>query len=519
MNQRIITLLAVGAILIGGTLVGLALLRQDQRPEDAVPTRQAPVVAGADAGKLDYIRKAEAIVDPLERCKAYPAPTGFEWPRELTDALCTDLLSPRLTTRQAEAWIEDGEAEELDRYLDSLVDGYFKGTVPEGVLWLAYSSKFEVGGAETRSLLDQWVTQRPDSGHAQLALASHHLTEAWGFRGSKFYDDMPQADQLRMQEEVDAAVAAAELAIKLEPRLIPAYAIAMRVSQIGGDDDIAARMSKDGLAVKPDSYLLRDASMFPLHWGGSPRKLDAIAADGMRHIASNPRMPLLTAFAKATRALAEHREGRHKEAVPLFEAALAIAPDRDHLYWGSYSQSQAGDPARAVEYLSQVIRFAPRHSNAITSRARHLVKLGQTNWALADLERLVAEDYNANVDALSQYISILQRAGRNDEAEAKLKLLLVANPQDRWINRQLGRIYLYRLRRYPEAKVHIDTMLASDPADGAALLMQLDYLQNTNAPSLRAAAEKFVAHADQDDADQKNAYPKVVAWLANAENK
>lgn len=521
MSSRLTTLLAVGAIVIGAALVSVPFLQRDVGPESPVPRRVPPAMPGAEAGKLDYIRKADAIADPIERCKAYPPPSGFDWPRATTDALCVDLLTPRLPWARIRQWILDGEGESLDSYFDGLVEGYGKGTVPEGVLWYAYGRNFENTGAEFRSLIDQWMAQRPESAHAQLALAGHHLANAWGYRGQKLASEIPDDDVARMREEIEQAVAAAQRAVAMDARLLPAYTIAARLDPLGADDDVADRMAEAGLAERPDSYYLRDALMFRARpdWGGSFDALDAIAEDGMAHADANPRMPILKAFAQASRGFAEHREERHELAAPLFDEALAIAPDVVHLWWGASSQAHAGNAARAVEYRSQTLRFFPGGAQAINWRAEQLIKLGQRDWALAELEAAITPNYNDNLEGLSMYIRLLQQMGRDTDAEAKLKQLLVANPRDRALNRQLAAIHLYRLRRFDAAKTHIDTLLALDPDDGAALLLQLDYLQNSNATGLRAAAERFVAHADQSDNEQAIAYPKVVRWLADPANK
>jgi tetratricopeptide (TPR) repeat protein len=209
-----------------------------------------------------------------------------------------------------------------------------------------------------------------------------------------------------------------------------------------------------------------------------------------------------------------HQDDRDAEASQLFEDALAHGPLVRFLRWGSVSQRESGNYARAVEYMSQTLRFFPNNEDARVGRAVALAKLGLKDWALEELERVVSRGDNSNSYAVRQHVWLLINMTRFEEAEARLLQLLPSEPGNRWVNLELAKLYLYRLRRPEKAKPHIDTLFAKNPDDGAVLLLRLDYMQNTDGRGLRQLAERFILHADESDPEQKSALPRVKAWLA-----
>ena len=86
-------------------------------------------------------------------------------------------------------------------------------------------------------------------------------------------------------------------------------------------------------------------------------------------------------------ALAE--QGRHDEAVTVFEGLLALAPAT------AYFQSalgalwlRKGEPRRAVEYLDAALASDPADFNALTNRGEALLQLGEREAALRDLQQV-----------------------------------------------------------------------------------------------------------------------------------
>jgi predicted Zn-dependent protease len=252
-------------------------------------------------------------------------------------------------------------------------------------------------------------------------------------------------------------------------------------------------------------------------WGGSQQELDVIARDAQAHAAGNPRLVALLATAGGYEGMMRWRDDDDRQAVRLYEAALAHGPDDMYLDQARRALANIGDRVRAIEVMSQLTRFDFGNSWVRVERAKALVALKEHEWALAEFEAMAAAGGTDSLPFMHDYVWALMQTGKYADAESRLQTLLAANPSDRRANRVLAELYLYRLRNLEQAAVHIDALLAAEPDDGAALLLRTDLLQNRNAPQeeIRAAAEKFVQHADPDDEAQAAALPKVQAWLAS----
>jgi predicted Zn-dependent protease len=84
-------------------------------------------------------------------------------------------------------------------------------------------------------------------------------------------------------------------------------------------------------------------------------------------------------------ALAE--QGRHDEAVTVFEGLLALAPATAYFQCALGALwLRKGEPRRAVEYLDAALVSDPGDLNALTNRGEALMQLGAREAALRDLQ-------------------------------------------------------------------------------------------------------------------------------------
>jgi tetratricopeptide (TPR) repeat protein len=353
-------------------------------PEAPPPDRPAP----ADpAPRPDFaaIRAAEALADPLARCRGVPQPHGWHWPAATIDAFCADAVIPVMQYAAADAG-------KFDARLELLTDAYFAGKLAEGVYWATYTRNFADSGAAVARLVDAWLRQSPGSSHAHTASALHHAGQASAHRGVLPLDEMPQTDRDRMLAEAELATRAARRAIEHDPRSLPAYKALLTVARLRGDRELAQTAARDALAMRPDSYYLREEMMLAAtpDWGGSQQQLDAIATQAQAHAAANPRLVALLATAAGHEAMLRWRDARYPQAVRLYEAALAHGPDLRYLEQAHDALLRTGDRVRAVEVMSQILRLRPGVSDARAARAEQLLQLKETEWAQAEFEAMSA---------------------------------------------------------------------------------------------------------------------------------
>lgn len=481
----------------------------------------APVAAPETdvAKRLQVLREADAVADPLQRCIGMPLPAEWKWSPALIEAFCADATTPRPPSHSVWHRIRAKKGDELDAHYEELTDNYYANRIPEGTYWFDFVNKFSYQDSGTTEAIDAWLSQVPHSAHAHTAAAIHHASVAWGHRGVAFYHQIPPENIRKMKAEVVLAEKAAQRAIEIDPRSLPAYAVLVDVARIGGSDEAADRAFEAGLRQRPDSYRLRLARMSTLEpkWGGSQPELDALAEQAQKYAASNPRLTALLTDAKANRALEACPEDglACPEAAEQYFLAFEHGPSWQHARWASATLADNAMWPLVVEVTTQTLRFEPSDAAARYQRAKALVELKQDDWALAEYKRMLDVDGD-NASLLRSYARALRRMNRFEEAEAPMRRLVAADPQDRDARTQLANLYLYRLRRLDDAGAIIDAMLQADPQDGAALLLRLDLLQNRNAgeAEIVEAARVFVQHADPDDEAQGNALPKVQAWLA-----
>jgi len=123
------------------------------------------------------------------------------------------------------------------------------------------------------------------------------------------------------------------------------------------------------------------------------------------------------------RGLKEYRSGQYDQAIATCTQAVEQDP-RDaeaYLYRGRayYFRNALGDPKRAIDDFSQVIRLLPRSSDAFYSRALVYRDLGQKDLAMADDKAArAADDQLQNVYNLLPDPTAPTRASRTDPKPA-----------------------------------------------------------------------------------------------------
>ncbi|MGH8171905.1 MAG: tetratricopeptide repeat protein [Rhodanobacteraceae bacterium] len=521
--------LLLAVVALGATAVALWLYVHDAAPSatsapaqevragpsatrgDRPPPRSLP--AAADV--LAPVFEAEKIVDPMQRCLAYPTPRGYHWPQALIAARCADVLAPRLEWETLSSAIEGGKGTELDARLDALVDGYFAKSVPEGALQHAYVDNFSTSSPTVKRLIDQWLIQAPASAHALTARGIYWLATAQEARGEDTIQNTPAENLSNMSKALDAAQRDLEKAISINPRVMPAYTALIGVAKLASDRELAERTIRQAIQVDPTTFYPRDrlSIMYEPRWGGSFEEMDRLAADAMPLLDENPRLIDLKVNALAARGLPFHWASDYPAALREFDKGLAEGPDYFYLDLAQNAAGKTNDSVRAVELLSQILRFAPDDMSARRSRAYYLARIGRDDWATSDLDfALRANPRDAKT--LRTVADLLIHKGDNDAAQDKLKELIAADPTDRWAKVTLAWMYQHRTHRIAEATALVDEMLKEEPESGELWQMRVQLFDAKPGPGMRDAIENFLRYADTNDQDQRNMIPIAKNWLA-----
>jgi tetratricopeptide (TPR) repeat protein len=530
--RRVLEILLV-VVAVGSCAVAVWLYVKDAASPAPSVTTPAPNVAAAPAAALERgtpppsslplatpdslsaVFEAEQIADPMQRCIAYPTPTGYHWPQPMIAARCADALAPGLAWDTFQKAVDGGKAREIDAQLDALVADYFAKRAPEGALQHAYVANFWSPSESLKRSIDQWVAQAPASAHALAARGMHEVAIGQEARGEDTIANTPPESLANMSKALDAARRDLQKALSINPRIMPAYTALIYIAKLSGDRELAERTIQQATKVDPATFYPRAylSNMYEPRWGGSFEAMDRIAAEAMPLVDQNPRLTDLKVTALAARGLSFHWSHDYAAALREFDKGLAEGPDKFYLDLAQYAAGEANDNVRAVELLSQIVRFSPDDMGPRRTRAYYLAKLGRDDWAASDLDiALAANPHDAKT--MRTYANLLIQKNDNEGAQAKLKDLIAADPTDRWAKVTLAWMYTHRTHRAAEASALLDEMLKSEPESGELWMMRVQLFDASPGPGMREAVENFLRYADTNVQDQRNMIPIAKNWLA-----
>lgn len=223
-----------------------------QRASAALPgATYVPVPPPFTAAQFDAFtvaaREAEAVPDPLQRCLDYPNPPGLHWSDKVMSAYCHFKYDSWISRQDAERLIRTGHADELDKQLTAALQAQLASPGTPGALdhTLFHDFADTDQPARTRTIIDAWKRQRPQSAFAWAASGMAYLMA-----------DDPADDIGDRLELLSRARADLEHALRLDPRITHAYATMIDAGRIVGDRAFAFRAARRGLAVDPSNFTI-----------------------------------------------------------------------------------------------------------------------------------------------------------------------------------------------------------------------------------------------------------------------
>jgi len=435
--------------------------------------------AGSKAARSLKVHRDEA---GLQSCLTHPDPIGYTWSRASVDAFCSDQYTDAITRADVVRMIEAGQGRQLDVEYDALVDDYLAGRLPEGSARRAYIKIFAEGDQETGALIDRWVEQSPTSAHALAARGMYRTERAIKSRGMEIAKDTPREKFEAMGYWLKRAQPDIEQALHTNPRILAAYESMIHLASLASNDDLAEKTLADTLKIDPTNFYVRVAYSLSKQprWGGSLKAMDDLATEAETLSARNPRMAGLRMMALVERAEPYLREKKFEDVLREYERGLAHCPSPNYMgYAGSIAQ-HLQQHEHAIELFTQALRFNPndRHARLNRARSHHSMK----NFAAA----------SADID---------------DQ--------LRRTPDDLGMASQVASIYLYEWHDPKSAEPLVAALLMKEPKNGAAWLMRVDVIHELKGQGLREASENFMRYVDRSNEWQRNAVPKVEAWLAS----
>jgi tetratricopeptide (TPR) repeat protein len=155
-----------------------------------------------------------------------------------------------------------------------------------------------------------------------------------------------------LKGDVKAALAGGDKAIALDAHFVPAYVNLADLYRAGRREADAERVLRDGLRVVPNAATLRAALGLALVRQGKKREALAEFAAAVKAAPDDPRHTYIYAVAL-------HDAGRRAEAIRLLESAAQHAGDRDVLLALAAFKREAGDRPAAEAAMRTLAGINP----------------------------------------------------------------------------------------------------------------------------------------------------------------
>ena len=479
-----------GMLLLAASTVGLAA------EPPAIPDRPlAETFKDVPAPWRDYLiqaRAAERIADPLQRCLAFPDIPGNHWPAGHAAAHCRYHFAHKPPSlAEMAAMLDAGDVAKLEALADASQQRHFsEQDFSEDIHGIFDRAVFDAS-PESDRVTAKWLERMPGSAYANLARGQFLASSAWDARGGKYASETPRASLRRMSELAGEAIPYLEKALKINPRLMPAYTILINIGMMDSREDVENDAFERARKVDPACVELARMRMNALEprWGGSYEQMLGYASELKQYLPRRPQLAIHVEkpFAdRGDRLIADDRYTN--ETIDVLEAAVAIGSDEDALYDAAdaaiNSTEAKPDPLKGAAYLLQESRFREVNAWADRNIARALVQM-EPEWSLRYSLRAIS------LDPDNAWAHGLAGAGYSNirsfpEAEQQYLISMEDPGQRHGSLQEVAQMWFFGDRldrgRMAKAKPYIDQLLREYPEDGRGWILDLQRRMVTGEP-------------------------------------
>jgi len=261
--------------------------------------------------------------------------------------------------------LADGKFSELDKFYDGLYKRYAEDVNYESQLMAAYQL-FGSGGDLNLDTLNLWV-MKTGSYVAHAARGYYKQDIGFNTRGFKYLSETPQYKIKDMQRWFNEATDDLLVALKANPKLIPAYVNLINITKAGEmpftKEEILARAEESD----PRSFYVRYHYMAALvpEWGGSYEEMSAFGQRAASYSSLNPRLWVLQGSAYADIAKKQSRNSSYAAAVEYYTKALAYGDMYNWLFERAKCYIRLGNKDKAKEDYKRILYYEPEDKTAL----------------------------------------------------------------------------------------------------------------------------------------------------------
>lgn len=253
--------------------------------------------------------------------------------------------------------LNDLKYDQLDPQLDAVTA--LATTDPAYELVEAEVAGFADGNDVTRGVdkfqLDDWLKARPNSAWAHYSAGLHWSNMAWDARGNGWASDVPKSAWHKVHIYEGNARAELHKALKLNPRIAPAWVLLIDVDQVDAGLGDVKRDYEQGLKQRPADFEIANKYINALnpHWFGTYPEVADFASRQQVNAATNPRFRILLGVEQGMRGCISCNNYDWATALKHYNAALQYVDD---VYW----LDKAGEAAVHLHRYALAYRYYER---------------------------------------------------------------------------------------------------------------------------------------------------------------
>jgi tetratricopeptide (TPR) repeat protein len=265
--------------------------------------------------------------------------------------------------------------------------------------------------------------------------------------------------------------------------------------------------AKHCMAVDPLSWTVNSAWMrgYDPRWGGSFRAMDHAIDEIKQRVPANPALGSLLAKSIGLRVflgrdLVSDVTGISK----VLDHAAVTAPDSFYIGQAGIAAKQAKNNQKALGYLSQALRFAPKYSLFLVERGELRITMGDRAGGLADLHRamaLVKDDCDCRDDNRIQ--ELLMGFESIEERRMAFQSEIKSPEQHEWASYRFCETYINDAFDRERALACTKQLTDEFPNSAEALFMRSFVLYRTHDPDAAEVAARFRQVVDTSDERQQ----------------
>lgn len=368
------------------------------------------------------------------------------WPSEPEDPYTSVDVKKKVVS-----FLENGEFEFLDLYLQEIQRSFKAGKTREDILFAAYAPFQRVNRDLTKPLED-WVHTSPQSFTAHLALGVHYAGLGWAVRTERWGDEINDSMREGMRIHHNEAYRQLTAAVDLEPSAVPGHTELISILMALGDRPRLRNAVADALYVIPLSPAVYSHTIqaFSSKWGGEEEdiwsvieQLDFDRFKPIRFTFTNIFYDTVR-FIRSLRQNAKYQVARNAyfnndyvTALAIIEELIDSSGDDYHPILQARILLALGKKWSAIEVLDRIIEIDPDHSDAHALKASILSYDGYHEAAEPHWQLALSIDPD-DPDFLERYSSARIIAGDREAAIALLQRALLVGQNDHELRRSLG---------------------------------------------------------------------------------